>query len=44
MVGKREKSQIYEVMKKQIWIRDNPPAFSSIAQARDCLVFNWHML
>ncbi|KAE9371928.1 hypothetical protein N431DRAFT_492197 [Stipitochalara longipes BDJ] len=44
MVGTREKWETYEVMQKHAWIRDMPPAFSSISRARDCLMFQWHML
>ncbi|KIM94826.1 hypothetical protein OIDMADRAFT_135229 [Oidiodendron maius Zn] len=44
MVGEGGKWQIYKVMKKYAWTRKIPPFFSSLSQARDSLVFHWHML
>jgi hypothetical protein len=43
MVG-GEKWVIYEVMKKYARKKEIPAAFSSLSEARDSLVFHWHMV
>lgn len=43
MVG-GQKWEIYELMKKYARKREIPAAFSTLSQARDSLVFHWHVV
>ncbi|PMD29888.1 hypothetical protein L207DRAFT_503376 [Hyaloscypha variabilis F] len=44
MVGTEGEWNTYEIMKKHAWTREIPPAFSTVSQARNCLLFHWHKL